>query len=242
MRALSSDYPPMPFYPGEPAQVATATRRAYEWKLQPAPDVHRILQRLLAPEQTTRWWNGASVFLAMPGDMTIASAMDTSVTTADEWQLRLDQGPALSTISAHRDLVVDDTSIDPRWPLWAAEMAASGWRSVLTKSVGSDTSGAALCIYAHPPGAFTADALAAAEALARRARSAVAASLDLLWSDDETGSDDGSVVSHAILRIMDHYRLDQYDGFDLLYGLAQTEQASLSMVAAQIMSGRHGLA
>jgi hypothetical protein len=238
---MSSDYAPTPSYPGEPTQVATADQRAYEWHLQPAPAAHRVLQQLLAPEQTNRWWNGASVFLAMPGDMTIASAVHTAVTTADEWQLRLDQGPAISTICARRDVLVDDTSIDPRWPLWAAEMAKMGWRSVLTKSVGTSASGAALCIYAHPPGAFSDDALLAAEALARRARSAVAAALDVLWSDD-TGQDADSVVSHAILRVMDQYCLDQYDGFDLLHGLAQGQQASLSSVAAQIMSGRHGLA
>jgi len=224
-----------------PAQMATATRHAYEWTVQPAPDVHRLLQRLLATEQTTRWWDGASVFLAMPGDVTIASAVDTSVTTADELQLRLDQGPALSTIAVHRDLIVDDTAIDPRWPRWSAEMASSGWRSVLTKSVGPLSSGAALCIYAHLPGAFTAEALTAAEAFARRAQAAVATALDLLWSDEETDTNEETLIPEAILRIMDHYRVDQYDGFDLLYGLAQG-QTNLHRVAEQIVSGRHGLA
>lgn len=239
---MSSDYPPVPIYPVEPTQLATATRPASEWVTHPAPEVHRALQRLLAAEQTTRWWNGASVFLAMPKDMTIASAVDTFVTAADEWQLRLDEGPALSTISAHRDLVVDDTAIDPRWPRWGAKMADAGWRSVLTKSVGSLGSGAALCIYAHAPGAFSAAALDAAEGFARRARWTVAGSLDMLWSDDDTAGDDDSVVSHAILRVMDHYQLDQYDGFDLLCGLAQTQHEHLAVVATQIMSGRHGLA
>jgi hypothetical protein len=226
-----------------PAQLATAAPRASAWSQHLAPDMHQVLQRLLAPQQISRWWNGASVFLAMPGDVTIASAVTSSVTTADELQLRLDQGPALETIRTHRDLLIDDTTIDRRWPAWSTGMAGSGWRSVLTKSVGSVASGAALCIYAHLPGAFTLEALAAAEAFAQRARTAVAAALEGLPStDEEDDTEPEGVTSDAIVRIMDHYHLDLYEAFEFLCGLAQAQHAELHVVSAQIMSGRHGLA
>lgn len=225
-----------------PAQLATAAPRASAWSQQLAPEMHQVLQRLLTPQQSSRWWNGASIFLAMPGDVIIASAVTSSVTTADELQLRLDQGPALHTIRRHRDLLVEDTASDRRWPTWSTGMAASGWRSVLTKSVGSIASGAALCIYAHRPRAFSLEALAAAESFARRAGTAVAAALEVLPGSSEAESDPGDVTADAIVRIMDHYRLDLYEAFEFLCSLAQSQQAELHVVAAQIMSGRHGLA
>ncbi|HYP45140.1 MAG TPA: hypothetical protein VEQ66_08100 [Propionibacteriaceae bacterium] len=239
---MSRDQPPRP-YADTHAQLATATPRMSAWSQHLAPDMHRVLQRLLTPQQSGRWWNGASVFLAMPGDVIIASAVTTSVTAADELQLRLDQGPALHTIHLHEDLLVDDTSTDGRWSAWASGMSASGWRSVLTKSVGSLASGAALCIYAHRPRAFSLEALVAAEAFAGKARSAVAAAMQVLPSTDEADDPEPQgVTSDAIVRIMDHHHLDLYEAFEFLCGLAQAQQAELHVVAAQIMAGRHGLA
>lgn len=242
---MTSDFhPPLP-YAGDSAQLALAAPRTYQWSQHLARDVHQVLQRLLGPQQTSRWWDGASVFLAIPGDITVASAVNSSVTSADEVQLRLDQGPALDTLLLGQDLMVEDTAAEQRWPDWARVMARAGWRSIATRSVGSPAAGAALCIYARAPGAFTLEAGAAADSFAQQARTAVFAALEVLSSSEELANPverDPDVITRAIGRVMDHYRADQYDAFELLCGLAQTSHSDLHVAAASIMSGRHGLA
>lgn len=250
---MSDEHEPAWPYVGEPARLATVEpsevttnlpREDYRLRVHGAPDLHQHLQRLLTNFQHADWWDGASVFVTMPGDVTLASAGTSQVTAADELQLRLDEGPALSTLVTRCGVVVEDTASERRWPAWSAAMASSGWRSVLTMPVGSvsvdEGSAGALCLYASRPGAFPKNALAGAEALAQRARTVVSTVLELLGPCDEHDAE--SDVTSAILRVMDRRSLDQYDAFDWLCDLAETQQAPLTTTASAILAGRHGLA
>lgn len=220
--------------------VAAAARRALLTRVHPAPRMHQILQSMLVEQQPGASWDGASVFLALPDDVTIASALSSTVTTADELQLRLDEGPALESMAGGTDLLVDDTACDFRWPRWAAGMAAQGWRSVLTRSVGCGAHRAALTLYSRHPESFTLTAQSAADQFAARARSAVTAALAVLRLTPS--GEPESMLSRAQTLLMGRYGASGYDALELMCVRADNPRVGIPTIAKNILRGNHGLA
>ena len=59
------------------------------------------------------------------------AATDEAVHTLERTQTRLGEGPDLSLSRGDRDVLVDDTARESRWPGWAAAAADLGLRSMV---------------------------------------------------------------------------------------------------------------
>ncbi|MFP5370596.1 MAG: GAF and ANTAR domain-containing protein, partial [Actinomycetes bacterium] len=104
-----------------------------------------------------------------------AAATHPLVAEIDRIQMECGEGPAKDAREEQHSVLVEDTRLEPRWPVWAARVAETGVRSVL--SVRMYTSAATLGtlnLYDDQPGRFDADDQAVASALARHAAVALA--------------------------------------------------------------------
>lgn len=66
------------------------------------------------------------------GRRTSTAATDDVVTTIDELQYELGEGPCLTAWAASRIVRIDDLAAEERWPQWAAAVAGMPVRSVIS--------------------------------------------------------------------------------------------------------------
>jgi GAF domain-containing protein len=162
------------------------------------------------------------------------AATDPLVTTADQLQIDLGEGPSLLAITGHDNVLVKDTATDIRWPKWAPTAAANGIRSALAIRLftAQSTSGVLNLISSEPYVLHEGD-LEAAQLLALHASIAVAsARLDVsLHQAIDTRKD----VGQAVGRLMERYGIDAVQAFALLRRYSQDRNQRLHAVARHVI-------
>ncbi len=208
---------------------------------QPNTDVDTVLRELTE-----------SAVSAMPGaqdaGITIASR-DKKVRTAaatgrypallDEIQQRHKQGPCLSAAWQHHIIRINDLAVEKRWPAYCREAAkATPIRSVITFQLFADKDDmAALNFYAERPRAF--DDRAAEVGLILATHTALA--WNMVRRDEQFRSALASrdIIGQAKGMIMERFKIDSVQAFELLKRLSQTSNTPVVAVARQLIGPEH---
>lgn len=180
-------------------------------------------------------YDHASVLLMHRGHAQTVAATDELVTTADQLQIDLGEGPSLLAITDHDDVLVEDTTTDTRWPNWAPTAADNGIRSTLAMRLftAQSTSGALNLVSSHPH-VFNDSDRDAARLLALHASIAIASAQ--LENSLHQALDSRKEVGQAVGRLMERYGLDAVQAFDVLKRYSQTSNQRLRQVALHVIA------
>jgi GAF domain-containing protein len=170
----------------------------------------------------------------------IAAVTDSVVADVYDLQLSSQNGPLVTAMRERATILIRDTTIDERWPEWAAKVAALGVRSVLDVplATGSGTyqTVGVLGLYSPKPDAFTPDDEAIAHILARHASVAVASA-----RHEQTMAqavDARKLVGQAMGILMERFDVDGDRAFAILKRYSQDTNTKLRDVAQQLIDTR----
>jgi GAF domain-containing protein len=152
-------------------------------------------------------------------------------------QLETGEGPDLDVIRFGRGIVVHDTTLEERWPAWAAAAYATGVRSVLaTPLQTAEVTIGSLDFHDLRVGHFTEDDLEVAGVLARHAAVALDAARDHdnLWR--AIGSRHLIGLAQGIL--MERFAIDTDEAFAVLRRYSQDGNVKLHTVAQRVVASR----
>lgn len=153
----------------------------------------------------------------------------------DSAQQMLQEGPCYSAARDQQTFRIDDLYQEKRWPNFRREaLRETPIRSILSfRLFTSDSSSAALNVYADPPGAFSDEAEDFGYALATHA----ALAWDAVRRDGEFRSALSSrdVIGQAKGILMNHFDIDAVAAFELLRSCLRraTESSSMSLSRSQ---------
>lgn len=166
-----------------------------------------------------------------------AAATDPLVARLDAIQMELGEGPDVSVLEDRLGVMVDDTRLETRWPQWAAMVAETGVRSVLSVRMytGDETIGT-LNAYSNRPDAFDVDDQAVAHVLARHAGVALgnARKIENLW----LAVDARKRIGQAQGILMERFDLNADQAFAVLLRYSQDNNVKLRVVADQLVETR----
>ncbi|RZT27634.1 GAF domain-containing protein [Kribbella sp. VKM Ac-2569] len=166
----------------------------------------------------------------------------TDPVVAEIYNLQIDNGagPLIESLQHQSVVLVRDTTVDARWPTWAAAVARLGVRSVLdvplAVGAASSRSFGVLGLYSPDPDAFGPDDEAIAHILARHASVAVATA-----RHEQTMAravDARKLVGQAMGILMERYGLDDDRAFAILKRYSQDTNTKLRDVAQQLIDTR----
>ena len=162
---------------------------------------------------------------------------DPIVEKLDSLQAELDEGPCLTALREHRTVRVDDMASDHRWPRYCRAAAAHGARSMLSiqLSVPRKKFGA-LNLYGGEPGLFAADSMLAGDLLAQHASVALSSAESESQFAAALASRD--CIGQAKGIIMERFKINAQDAFDLMVKLSQDSNVKLIEVARRIVQAR----
>jgi GAF domain-containing protein len=166
-----------------------------------------------------------------------AAATDPVVAKVDAIQMEVGEGPDIDVLEDRLAITVPDTVGESRWPLWAAQVAAAGIRSLL--SVRMYTTGetvGTLNLYSRKPDAFDLDDQAVAHVLARHAAVALASArkVENLWQ----AVDARKRIGQAQGILMERFDLNPEQAFAVLLRYSQDNNIKLRAVADQLVETR----
>lgn len=182
----------------------------------------------------------AGIFLLSEGTVRTAASTHPLVTEIDQLQQQAGQGPCLDAISTRTSCSADDLNDEARWPLFAAEAAAAGVRSILAHPLAAKDTVGALNLYASFPRAFGVVDRARGEVLA--ALAALALSTAQGHEQDERHAtnlhaalDTREVIGQAQGILMERERITPDQAFDVLRRASQHLNLKLREVAQQLV-------
>lgn len=195
------------------------------------------LDALVASAPSLVGGDAAGVLLSRRGTYKIGPDTDGLATKADSMQIECREGPALTSISVRRDVLVHDLANDPRWPTWGPLVADIGYRSALSVRLWTPKSTlGALTFYAYRLRAFDSDAVALAEIVGRHASIALSSA-----RQEESlvqAIDARKLVGQAQGILMERYDLDDRRAFDVLRRFSQAQNLRLNDVARILVTTR----
>ena len=154
-----------------------------------SPDVVRLLDSLALYAVARLGSVGRELFcgisVSRPKKPTAAAASDTKARLLDQLELKYGQGPGDSAIIGASSMHVKDLREEARWPDYAAAATHQGAYSVLAMPLqleGGDRG--VLVLYSGEPDAFSADAVAMAEAFTEQAAKGLALTLRMAKLQD----------------------------------------------------------
>jgi transcriptional regulator with GAF, ATPase, and Fis domain len=170
------------------------------------------------------------------GKVRTAAATGQYPVVLDEIQQRVEDGPCLAAAWEQHVIRIDDMETEQRWaPYCRAALAETPIRSVVAFQLYADnhTMGA-LNFYSEAPGAFDDDAVEAGLIIATHAA--------LVWSlmrrDEQFRSALASrdLIGQAKGMLMERYRIDADQAFEVLKKLSQCSNTPLIGVAREIVT------
>jgi GAF domain-containing protein len=167
---------------------------------------------------------------------TVAST-DPVVAGLDGVQLAAEEGPDLEVIASGRSVVVHDTSLDERWPAWAAAASAAGVRSMIATPLRTaEVTIGSLDFHDLRTGHFDEDDLEVAQVLARHA----AVALDAARDHDNLWRAIGSrhLIGMAQGLLMERFAIDADEAFAVLRRYSQDGNVKLHTVAERVVASR----
>jgi transcriptional regulator with GAF, ATPase, and Fis domain len=153
----------------------------------------------------------------------------------DEIQQRHAQGPCLSAAWEHHIIRIDDIKLEKRWPAYCRDAAKeTPIRSVISFQLFADHNQmGALNFYADQPEAFDNDAAEMGLILA----SHVALAWNVLRRDEQFRSALASrdIIGQAKGMVMERFKIDAVQAFELLKRLSQSSNTPLAVVARRLI-------
>jgi transcriptional regulator with GAF, ATPase, and Fis domain len=173
----------------------------------------------------------AGVTMISQQSATTPVATDDLVRTVDHRQYTAGEGPCLSAALGEELVVrVDDLQNDSRWPAFAAAIADLPVRSMLSFQLYTPRGAiGALNVYAPSTAAFTDPSVHIGTLLA--AHAAAAASAALINDSLRTALKSRDVIGQAKGILMERFKIDSAEAFDLLIAASQRSHRKLRDVA-----------
>jgi len=173
------------------------------------------------------------------GKVRTASATNSYPFLLDQIQQRHDQGPCLSAAWEQHVVRINDLTLDDRWPAYCREaVEATPIRSVLSFQLFADHhSMGALSFYAEQPNVFGDEAAELGLILATH----TALAWNTLRRDEQFRSALASrdIIGQAKGMIMERFKIDAVQAFELLKRLSQNSNTPLVVVARQLVEAEH---
>lgn len=166
-----------------------------------------------------------------------AAATSPIVAKVDAIQMEVGEGPDVSVLEDRLSVIVSDTELDNRWPLWAGLVAEAGIRSLLSvRMYTSETVVGTLNLYSNRPDAFDTDDQEVAHILARHAAVALASArkLENLWQ----AVDARKRIGQAQGMLMERFDLNADQAFAVLLRYSQDNNIKLRAVADLLIETR----
>jgi hypothetical protein len=177
----------------------------------------------------------ASISVRTGNEVETPASTDPLAFDADELQYRLAEGPCLEAIWASDACLIDDLTVETRWPRWARLVAESGIRSVLSVRIQApegDTL-ASLNLYARQPRAFDDTDLAIATIFARHAGAAIHGNRH--HNHLRAAIQSRQLIGAAQGILMQRYGLDLDQAFELLRRYSQDHNVKLRQLAENLV-------
>lgn len=172
------------------------------------------------------------------GKVRTAAATHRYPVLLDEIQQRREQGPCLSADWEHHVVRIDDMHLEKRWPAYCRDANETPIRSIISFQLFADhnTMGA-LNFYAEEPLAFDADAAEMGLILATH----TAVAWTMVRRDEQFRSALASrdIIGQAKGMIMERFKIDAVQAFELLKRLSQSSNTPLAGVARQLVESEH---
>jgi GAF domain-containing protein len=177
----------------------------------------------------------AGITVAVRGKVSTESCTGPFPAVLDEIQAGCGAGPCLSAARNDDVIRVDDVANDPRWPTYSqAVVERTPIRSVLSLGLVSDSPGvSALNVYAEKPHAF--DVGITEAALTYAAYTAMAWTLARRDNQFHQALQSRDMIGQAKGMIMERFRIDAAQAFELLKRLSQSSNTPLATVAAELV-------
>ncbi|WP_426765247.1 ANTAR domain-containing protein [Pseudarthrobacter sp. 1G09] len=215
-----------------------------------SPDLVRLLDSL-ALYAVARLGNVGrelfcSISVSRPKKPTAAAASDTKARLLDQLELKYGQGPGDSAVSSAATMHVQDLREETRWPDYAAAATHQGAQSVLAMPLqleGEDRG--VLVLYSGQPQAFSADAVAMAEAFTKQAAKGLALTLRMAKLQDTKDGMTAAMQTRTVIdlatgAIMAQNRCSQDEAFKVLREASNSRNMKLRDVASLVVSSVAG--
>ena len=199
--------------------------------MQAEPDNAALLQRIVvAATAEVPGAAHAGITLVTRGTVSTPTQSSELVSRIDQLQAVTGQGPCLSSSHEHVTVRADDLRDEPRWPVFAPRAARLGVLSMLSIQLFvEDDSFGSLNLYAEAAHAFDDEAESIGLLLASHAAIAMAgARTEANLRTALTGRD---IIGQAKGILMERYKLDGSQAFDLLVATSQHTGRKLRDVA-----------
>ncbi|SNT29942.1 GAF domain-containing protein [Rhodococcoides kyotonense] len=168
------------------------------------------------------------------GVRTVVAATDELAEELCRRQYESGEGPIATEVRHFQVVVADDLGVESRWPSFAAGAVDQGIRSLVAfqlYSNGDDVG--ALVLYSNRANAFGPDAIAAGEALAAHAAVALLGARDN--EQFRIGLASRDIIGQAKGMVMERYKIDATQAFELLAKLSQQQNLPLRRVAQELV-------
>ena len=152
----------------------------------------------------------------------------------DEIQQRCGEGPCLSAAWEHHVIRIDDMEREKRWPAYCREARETPIRAVISFQLFADhNSMGALNFYAEQPDVFDEEAAEMGLILATH----TALAWNMVQRDQQFRSALASrdIIGQAKGMIMERFKIDAVQAFELLKRLSQSSNTALAVVARQLV-------
>jgi GAF domain-containing protein len=173
------------------------------------------------------------------GKVRTASATDRYPALLDEIQQRHDEGPCLSAAWEHHVIRIDDMAIENRWPAYCRDaIEETPIRSVMSYQLFADNHDmGVLNFYADQSNAFDDEAAELGLILATH----TAVGWNMVRRDEQFRSALASrdIIGQAKGMVMERFKIDAVQAFELLKRLSQNSNTPLAAVARQLVESAH---
>lgn len=185
---------------------------------------------------------GASVTILEQGRPTTFGPTNDIALQLDERQYELDDGPCLTAAREHRQIRIDDTARDHRWPNFTTAAAALGVSSSLSLPLplGTDDYCGGINLYGYARDGFTVPDVEMANAFAIQA-AIVVVNARAYWASFEMSRNltiamqSRELIDQAKGVLMATHHLTSDAAFNLLRQRSQAENRKLRDIAAEIV-------
>jgi ANTAR domain/GAF domain len=173
------------------------------------------------------------------GKVRTASATDRYPALLDEIQQRQAQGPCLSAAWEHHVIRIDDMVLENRWPAYCRDaIEETPIRSVMSYQLFANNHDmGALNFYAEQPNAF--DDEAAELGLILATHSAVGWTMVRRDEQFRSALASRDIIGQAKGMIMERFKIDALQAFELLKQISQSSNTPLAAVARQLVESAH---
>jgi transcriptional regulator with GAF, ATPase, and Fis domain len=173
------------------------------------------------------------------GKVRTASATHRYPALLDEIQQRHEQGPSLSAAWEQHVIRINDMKLEDRWPAYCREVVEeTPVRSIISFQLFADHYAmGALNFYAEQPHAFDDEAVEMGLTLATH----TALAWNMIRRDEQFRSALASrdIIGQAKGMIMERFKIDAVQAFELLKRLSQSSNTPLAVVARQLVESEH---